>query len=430
MGIDLLLSSLIIAVLVLISGFFSGSETALTAASRAKLHKLGMEGNSKAKMASRLREDKEGLIGTVLLGNNAVNILASALATSLAIRYLGENGVATATVIMTVVVLVFAEVLPKTYAFYHAEKVSLLVAPLCTLLVKVFGPITKAVQLTVNAVMHVFGMDKEGGDVVSAADALRGAIALHQREGGMLRSYRYMLDSVLNLTDTEVKDVMTHRKNMFTLSVDLPTEELVHSILENHHTRVPLWKETPDNIVGVMHVRDILKLSANATAAVKRSRLMEVMKEPWFIPETTPLGKQLTQFRNRRSHLALIVDEYGDLVGLITLEDILEEIVGEIEDEHDEEVSGIAKLKDGAYRIDGELAVRDINRRLDWGLPDSEAATIAGLVIHELEAIPKVGDIFMMYGYEIKVLKRRKNQITSFKIRKLVKKSPAGDKKA
>jgi Mg2+/Co2+ transporter CorB len=416
---DLVFSLLFIFALILCSAFFSCSETGLTAASKAKLHSLAKEGNKRAKMAEQLRLQKEGLIGTILLGNNAVNILASALATSLAIRYWGQEGVAIVTVIMTLVILIFAEVLPKTYALYQSEKISLIVSPILTLLVKLFGPITLFVQMTVNALMRVLGLDHKEQGLVSDKDALRGAIALHHHEGSVLKSYRHMLDSVLDLAEIEVHEVMTHRRNIFSVSINLPTKELVEKVLSSNHTRIPIWQDRPDNIIGVLHVRDLVSLCSKEPENIKKSRLKKLIKEAWFIPETTPIGKQLSQFRNRRNHLALVVDEYGDLIGLITLEDILEEIVGDIEDEHDVSSASLRKLKDSAYRVAGDLPVRDINRKLDWNLPDDDAPTIAGLVIHDLERIPSVGDIFMLYGYEFKILKKRNNQITSIKIRKL-----------
>ncbi len=423
MEIDLILTLLFICILIFCSAFFSGSETGLTAASRAKLHTLAKEGNKSAKLAEKLRENKDALIGTILLGNNAVNILASAIATSLAIKYWGEDGVAIATILMTLVVLVFAEVLPKTYAIYQAEKISLFVAPLLTLLVKILGPITHCVQIAVNSLMRLLGLDQNQESLVSGADALRGAIALHHTEGGVLRSYRYMLDSVLDLADIEVHEVMTHRKNIFAVNADLPASELVEMVLNSSHTRIPLWRGKQDNIIGILHVRDVIALCSKDPENIKKTRLKKLIKEPWYIPETTPIGKQLSQFRNRRNHLALVVDEYGDLIGLITLEDILEEIVGDIEDEYDISNVNLRKLKDGAYRAAGDLPVRDINRKLDWNLPDDDAPTLAGLIIHDLESIPNVGDVFMLFGYEFKILKKRNNQITSIKMRKLHKKS-------
>lgn len=425
MELDWALTLFFIFLLIFCSAFFSGSETGLTAASRAKLHSLAKEGNKNAKMAENLRENKDGLIGTILLGNNAVNILASAMATSLAIQYWGEDGVAIATILMTIFVLIFAEVMPKTYAIYQAEKISLFVAPLLTLLVKIFGPITGAVQVAVNYFLSLLKLDRNQQSMVSGKDALRGAIAIHHTEGGVLRSYRHMLDSVLDLADIEVHEVMTHRKNIFAVNADLPAEELVQKVLSSSHTRIPLWKNDPDNIIGVLHVRDVIALCTKETERVKKSKLNKLIKEPWFVPETTAIGKQLSHFRTRKNHLALVVDEYGDLVGLITLEDVLEEIVGDIEDEYDISQINVRKLKDGAYRVAGDLPVRDINRKLDWNLPDDDAPTIAGLIIHDLETIPEVNEVFMLYGYEFKVLKKRNNQLTSIKIRKLQHKKKA-----
>ncbi|PIR37213.1 MAG: hypothetical protein COV35_10665 [Alphaproteobacteria bacterium CG11_big_fil_rev_8_21_14_0_20_39_49] len=419
---DLILPLLSIFLLLLMSGFFSGSETGLTAASRAKIHKLETGGDKRAALVSKLRDDKDGLIGTILLGNNAVNILASALATSLAIKYFGEQGVVYVTIIMTMMVLVFAEVLPKTYAFYNAEKVALFVARPLIVLVKILSPITKTVQKMVDLLMKMIGVTKDGEEDLEASDEIRGTIDLHHKEGKMIKREKDMLSSVLDLAALEVEEVMIHRKNIYSIDIDESPSEIITKVLDSSFTRIPLWKNKPDNIVGVLHTKALLKSLRGFDGDIEKIDILEIANKPWFVPETNTLSNQLHQFRVKRNHIAMVVDEYGALVGLITLEDVLEEIVGQIDDEHDDITSIAKKMPDGSYRIKGDTSIRDINRRLDWNLPDEEANTMAGLIIHESESIPEIGQEFQFYGVKFKIDRKKNNQITSIVASKLPKK--------
>jgi Mg2+/Co2+ transporter CorB len=414
---SILLQLIGIAVLILISAFFSGAETGLTALSKAKIYKLKMGGDKRADLVTRLRGDKDALIGTLLLGNNAINILASALATSLAIHLYGDKGVLYSTIIMTVLVLVFAEVMPKTYAFYNAEKVSLSVAKPLSLFVMLLSPITKLVQVMVDAFMGLFGVNKKNVDTLTASDELRGAIEMHHHEGRVVKRERDMLGSVLDLTETEVGEIMVHRKKMLTVNIDQTPAKLIAQVLSKNHTRIPVWKERPDNIIGLLHTKSILKLMHRKKGKVKSNEIMKTLVSPWFVPETNTLSNQLLQFRKKRMHMAIVVDEYGDLVGLVTLEDILEEIVGQIDDEHDQSSAGqIKKSKDGYVEVSGEMSIRDLNRQMDWNLPDDVATTIAGLIIHEAETIPNVGQKFLFHSFAFKILKKRGNQVTMVRI--------------
>jgi Mg2+/Co2+ transporter CorB len=410
----------VVIVLILASAYFSAAETGLTAASRARIHRLKTAGDKRAAIVSRLRADKERLIGTLLLGNNAVNILASSLATSVAIGYLGEEqGVIVSSVLMTVLILVFAEVLPKTYAFYNAEKVAMNVAPSLNILIKILFPISRAVQFTVDVIMVVMRLKKKSASVLSPMDELRGAIELHHHEGKVVKRDKDMLRSILDLSDTEVEEVMVHRKNIYSIDINQPATDIVTKVLDSRFTRVPLWSGETDNIVGVLHVKALLKALRSYDGDINNLNVLDVAIKPWFVPETNSLSNQLFQFREKRNHMALVVDEYGMLVGLITLEDILEEIVGHIDDEHNSVSLGIKKLKDGSYRIKGDNTLRDINRHLDWNLPDDEATTIAGLIIHEAGSIPSAGDEFKFHDFWFKIDKKKNNQITSVLVRKL-----------
>lgn len=419
---DLLFYLLAIAGLLIFSGFFSGSETGLTAISRARVHKLAMDGNRRARLVGHLRKQKENLIGAILLGNNLVNIAASALATSMFIQVFGEEGVAYATLVMTLLVLIFAEVLPKTYAIIHPERVALAVAPIFTVLIPLLSPITRAIHWIVRMTFRLFGVELTTyPQLISASEALRGAIQLHHEEGEMVKLERDMLGGVLDLGEIEVGEIMEHRKNVFAVNIDLSTGEIVDEVLGARHSRIPFWKDSPDEIVGVLHVRDLMKELKECRGDLEKVHVGELLKEPWFVPETTSLRDQLIAFRRKQSHLALVVDEYGVFQGLVTLEDIIEEIVGQIQDEYDESYRRVRKQKDGSYLVEGSMTIRDLNRYLDWNLPDEHASTVAGLLIHAAEAIPEEGEEFTFHNCRFRVMRKEENQLTSLRIQPLPK---------
>ena len=416
--------------LLLLSAFFSGSETALTAVSRAKLRRMADQGSKAARRVIGLTDDGETLIGAILIGNNVVNILATSLATSLALSIFGDSGVAIATLVMTVLVMIFAEVLPKTYAFANSEKASLLASRPIALLVRLFYPIVMAVQFIVRGALSLFGLklDKDA-HVLSheAHDEIRGAIDLHHYEsGGVEKSDRDRLVGALDLGDREVSEVMMHRRNIMMLNADSPPQELIEAVLQSAYTRIPLWRDEQENIVGVIHAKDLLRAvdklirrDGGGLEGVDNLDILKIAMEPWFVPDTTSLSDQLREFLSKKSHFALVVDEYGALQGLITLEDIIEEIVGEIEDEHDIQTDGVTRESDGAFLADGTVTIRDLNRYFDWNLPDEEATTIAGLVIHEAQAIPAQGQSFVFHDFRFDIVTRVRNQITQLRIRPL-----------
>lgn len=410
---------IVIFVLLMMSAFFSGSETGLTGASRAKIHKLKVEGNKRANMVSKLRKQKEQLIGAILLGNNAVNILASALATTVALEYFGDEGVFYVTIILTLLVLIFAEVLPKTYALRHAEKVALFVSPVFILLVKMLSPVTWFVQVIVDGVLNLFGANHpEASSEAEGTDALRGAIELHHDEGAVVKHDRDMLGSILDLSETEVGEIMIHRKELEMIDIAEPTANIIERVLSSRFTRLPVWEDNPDNIIGLMHSKTLMRALRNYEGPLEELDIRTQINEPWFVPETTTLKDQLQAFREKHSHFAFVIDEYGALMGAITLEDVLEEIVGQIEDENDSKISKIRKTADGSYLVDGKVTIRDINRELDWTLPDAEAVTIAGLIIHEAQLIPEIGQVFHFHDCRFEIMKKQRNQILSVKIRK------------
>lgn len=407
-----------IFVLLVLSAFFSGSETALTAASRPLMHQMEQNGDRKAGIVNRLRDESDRLIGTVLLGNNLVNILASALATSLLITVFGDAGVVYATIGMTLLVLVFAEILPKTYAFRNANRLAPLIAPGVNGLVIVLSPVTRTIQVLVNGIFRLFGAETRMKETIGpSAEELRGAIELHIGEGhDGVRDERAMLRSILDLVEVEVAEIMIHRKNVVMIDAGEPPETIVSQVLASPFTRIPLWKDEPENIVGIIHAKALLRAVQSAGGHITGVDVASLAAPPWFVPNSTSLLDQLQAFRRRREHFALVVDEYGSFMGIVTLEDILEEIVGDIVDEHDIPAAGVLRQSDGSYIVQGSVTIRDLNRSFEWGLPDEDASTIAGLILHEARRIPDVGQAFMFHGMRFVILRRHRHQITSIRI--------------
>lgn len=403
--------------LLLLSGFFSGSETALTAASRPLMHRLEQEGNQKAVIVNRLHAHKDHLISTILLGNNLVNILASALATSVLITLFGEAGVAYAAISMTLLVLLFSEILPKTYAFRTSNKTALNIAPLIGGLVFLMTPITVALQLIVCSCFRIFGIRLETTEAIGpSSDELRGVIDLRESKNETMRKERAMLRSVLDLQKVEVGAIMTHRTDLVAINADDAPDVIIEQVLDSTYSRLPLWRDEPDNIIGVLHAKALFRAVRDRENNLEGLNVTAFSAEPWFIPETTLLYDQLQAFQERHEHFALVVDEYGSLQGIVTLEDILEEIVGNIDDEHDMAVEGVRAESGGSYLVDGTVTIRDLNREFEWQLPDKGAATLAGLLLHDSRRIPKVGQVFTFHNFRFEVLARERNQITLVRI--------------
>jgi Mg2+/Co2+ transporter CorB len=425
----MLLSSFgVVVLLLIISAFFSGSETALTAVSRGRMHQLEIDGSHAAQAVNRLVADRERLIGALLLGNTFVNILASSLVTSLLETRLGPRAVVVTTGIMTLVILVFAEVLPKTLAIARTDRFALAVAPPLRRIVGVLAPIVASVQWLVWRVLFLFGVKPEQSEeetTEAAHDDIRGSVALHHQEGSVEREHRNMIGGILDLRELQVADVALHRTSMTSVDADLPPQEILAAVTDSHHTRVPLWRGEPENIIGVLHTKHLAQALLEKKGDITAIDIPALAMPPWFVPDTTTLEEQLEAFRERRSHFALVVDEYGALQGLVTLEDILAEIFGELPDEHQaEERPDLRKRPDGSYLVDGSMSVRDINRELDWNLPDDGATTIAGLVIQESGTIPEPGQRFAFFGFKFEVLRRQRNQLTALRIIPPVKAPP------
>ena len=423
MSLDDLLALAGIAICLLLSAFFSGSETALTTSSRASMLQLEKQGNRRAAIVNRLLAARERLLGALLFGNNAVNIAASSMATGLLLYWFGDVGVIYATLVMTFLIVVFSEVLPKTAAINAPDRIALEVARPMDWVVRIFGPVLMAIEAFVKWLLRLFGIRVgENQAILSGHEELRGAVDLLHREGSVEKLDRDMVGGILDLRELEVSDVMLHRTKMVTLNCADPPEEVVSGVLAAPVTRFPVWRDTPENIVGILHSKDLLRALQAAGGDAGQVDINALMTPPWFVPDTTPLYEQLKAFRRSKSPIALVVDEYGDLMGLVTLEDILEEIVGDITDEHDIAVEGVRPQLDGSVNVDGSVPIRDLNRAMDWNLPDAEATTIAGLVIHEARSIPDVGQSFTFHGFRFSVLRKQRNRITALRIMPLVRK--------
>ncbi len=415
--VDVWTAVVIVAICVFLSALFAGSETALTAASHARMHSLEKEGDKRAAAVNRLLRQRNRMIAALLLGGTLVNIGGSAFTTSVLVVVAGDNGAIYATIIMTVLLLVFAEVLPKTLAINHPDETSLRVAKFIAPFVRIVGPLLAGVEYVVLMVLKMMGVEVgHGRTVLSPYDELKSAVDILHEEGNVERSARDMFGGVLDLQVLHVSDVMIHRTKMRTIDADLPPAQIVREVLSSPFTRMPLWRERPDNFVGVLHSKDMLRALNAAGGDASKISVDDVMLAPWFVPEATTLEDQLEAFLKRKTHFSLVVDEYGEVMGLVTLEDILEEIVGDIRDEHDLAVQGVRPQPDGSVLVDGAVPVRDLNRVMAWELPDEEATTIAGLVIHEAGAIPEAGQVFTYHGFRFEVMRKIRNRVTALKV--------------
>ena len=421
------MTSAAILLLILFSAFFSGSETALTAASRGKLRAAMDRGSRGAALALKITEDNERLIGSVLLGNNLVNILATSLATALFTRLLGDGGVAMATLIMTFLVLIFAEVLPKTYAITNPEAAAATVAPPIRLVILIFSPVVAAIRALVRVLLKLIGVQTDpDSQILAVREEIAGALQLGHSEGVVEKEDRDRILGALDLAERTVEEIMLHRSGIESIDAEAEPRAILQQCLDSNHTRLPVYRGEPENIIGMVHAKDLLRAMYDTMAqagergfaALDDFRITEVMMKPYFVPDTTTLADQMRNFLRRRTHFALVVDEYGSLEGLITLEDILEEIVGEIADEHDPDAEHqVSAGEDGWFWLDGAMTIRDLNRAADWSLPDDEANTIAGLVIHEAQMIPTVGQRFSFHGFRFEVMERDNNRITRLRVR-------------
>jgi Mg2+/Co2+ transporter CorB len=415
-----------IVICLLVSAFFSASETALTASSRAAMMRLEKQGNRDAGIVNRLLAKRERLLGAILFANNLTNIAASTLATGLLLTFFGKTGIIYATLVMTVAIFVLAEVLPKTAAFNAPDRMSLAVAKPVESTVRWLGPILMTVEWLVRLILRGVGMPVgKIQSILSPREELRGTVDLMHRAGVVEKSDRDMMGGLLDLRELVVSDVMVHRTKMVMLDADQPPRELIDAVLAAGVTRIPLWRGSADNVIGVLNAKEVWRALHAAGGDAAKIDITALAKPPWFVPDTMPLAEQLKVFRHRKTPFALVVDEYGELEGLVTLEDIVEEIVGDITDEHDIAVPGVRPLPDGSVNVDGAVPVRDLNRAMDWNIPDDEATTVAGVVIHEARSIPEPGQSFTFHGFRFHVLRKTRNRITALRVTPLVRKITA-----
>ncbi len=408
----------LVAVCLLAASYLSAAETAITGVSRPRMHRLAQQGNRRAVLVNGLLDRKDAVVSATLIGNSVLNIFSASLSTAVLTDLFGTAGVFYATLAITVLVVLFVEVLPKTWALLQADRMALGLAPSLNVVLMILGPISSAAARAARVFLGLFGVHGHGhGDAQAQDDMLRGAIELHGEGqiGEAAPAEKAMLRSVLDLGDQTVGDVMTHRGNVALIDADQPTDVIVTQVLAAPYTRIPLYRGQPDNIVGVVHAKDLFR-AVKAAGGPEGVKIDDVLTPPWFIPEATALFDQLEAFRARHEHFAIVVDEYGALRGIVTLEDIIEEIVGDIEDEHDAIKRGVVRREDGSMICQGDVPIRDLNREFGWNLPQDVAITIAGLVLHEARRIPEVGQIYAFYGFRFEILKREGTRIAELRI--------------
>jgi Mg2+/Co2+ transporter CorB len=388
--------------------------------------RLEKQGNRDAGIVNRLMATRDRLLGVILFANNFTNIAASTVATGLLLVHFGGSGVIYATFVMTLLIFIFAEVLPKTAAFNTPDRIALVVAQPIERTVQLLSPLLRGVEWLVRWILRGLGMPVgKIQSILSPDEELRGAVDLMHRAGVVEKHDRDMMGGLLDLRELTVSDVMVHRTKMVMLDADESPRELVDAVIAAGVTRFPLWRNSPDNVIGVLNAKEVWRALQAAAGDIDSIDVAGLAKPPWFVPDTTPVAQQLKAFRHRKTPFALVVDEYGELEGLVTLEDIVEEIVGDITDEHDIAVPGVRPLPDGSVNVDGSVPIRDLNRVMDWSIPDDEATTIAGIVIHEARSIPEPGQSFTFHGFRFQVLRKTRNRITALRVAPLARKVTA-----
>ncbi|MGM0475590.1 MAG: HlyC/CorC family transporter [Pseudomonadota bacterium] len=392
---------LLLGLLIVLSAFFSSSETGLISLNRYRLRHLAGSGHAGAQRAERLLKRPDRLIGVILLGNNFVNILASALATIIALRLLGEAGIAVATGLLTLVILIFAEVTPKTLAALHPERIAFPASVVLGPLLRVLYPLVWIVNVVANTLLSGLGVSphRHQGQALSREE-LRTVV--NEADAMIPRRHQNMLLSILDLEKVTVEDIMVPRNEMAAIDLDDDWDTILDTITRSQHTRLPVYSGGPENVVGILHLRHVVHRLAGGEFG--REDLEAAMREPYFVPEATTLHHQLVNFQQQRRRIGLVVDEYGDLRGLVTLEDILEEIVGEFTTDPAESMREVHPQEDGTYLVDGSASNRELNRMLQWELPTTGPKTLNGLILEYMETIPEPGTSFRLAGYPMEVV--------------------------
>ena len=419
-----------IILLLAANGFFVAAEFAIVKVRGIRIEALAEQGGRAARMSLRILHNVEAYLSACQLGITMASLglgwIGEPAVASLLTPLLHPLGFGDATVhtiafivgflIFSSLHIVVGEQVPKTLAIRKAEPMTLWVAyPLHAFYLLCF-PMNWALNKASRAILSMFGVAEVSHHDVFSGEELRGLIDVSRQHGMVRKQERDMLGGILDLAELDVSEIMTHRKDISSINADLPPNEIFKQIIDSPFTRYPLWRGDPDSILGVVHAKDMLAHARNHPEALASLDVVSLATPPWFIPDTTGLLHQLLAFRQRHSHLAFVVDEYGALMGLVTLEDILEEIVGEITDETDVEAVGMEPQADGSVLVSGSVTVRDLNRRFDWQLPDDQAATVAGLLIYEAQKIPEVGQKFSFHSFRFEVLRRQHNQIILLRI--------------
>jgi Mg2+/Co2+ transporter CorB len=412
------ISFYIVAICLIFSAFFSASETALTSISKAYVLSKAQNGSKRARLIHKMLSEPQKLITTLLIGNNIVNIFFTIIATELFIKYVGNSNTLVLGLIITLIVLILAEILPKTYAVSRSIEVSFLLSPLIYLIIIILSPITW-IFLSINKFLLKYVLKnkrKKSSDYNGTVDTLRGAIELFNREeddAKLLMQEKEMLHSVLDLTELKAEDIMNHRKNIFCIDINDKKENIIENLINSAYTRIPVFKNNPDNIIGIINVKDIFK---SYYKNPKEIDLNSIVKKAYFIPETTYIIDLLTYFKEKQERLALVVDEYGTFMGIITLGDIIEEITGELKITEQHNINEIIHKNKDSFIVAGDLKIRDLNRKMGWELPDEEFTTVAGLILYETGKIPNVGNVFIFHNFKFEILEKRRHQLMKIKI--------------
>lgn len=418
-----ILFTLTIACLIGVAGFIAGAETAITGASKAQLYHLAKKKNPRAKKVIELKDEMTTAIGTILVVNQMVVYLIPIVSTLFALRYFSPGETAVMQTVIAILLMTYAEIFPKMVAIKFTMEYALFVAPFVKVIVFCLKPFIGILEGCARISMKLLRLDVNDSNVRENQDEeLRGAIEMRVSDGSEDEEQKkIMLKGILDLEDIRVTQAMIHRKNMVAIDSSLPIEKIAEELITCQFSRIPVWKDSPENITGILKTKTFFRALQMCNGNIENIKINTLVSQPWFIPETTHLLEQLQNFRKKREHFAVVVDEYGDLMGCITLEDILEEIVGNIGDEYDEKTDeNIKKQADGSAVVYGSTPIRDINRELNWNIPEEDATTIAGYIMGELRKIPDAGQVYNLAGYRIEILRRQKNQIVSVRISAIV----------
>ncbi len=411
-----LLTFIVVILCLGFSAFFSASETAITGISKSYLLSQTQKGNTRAKLLSDLLKQPDNIITTLLIGNNVANIFFTTIVTSYVITHFGTGYTIVTGLSITLVILALAEILPKTYAFSNPNHVAIATSPIVFVIIVLLYPLS-LLFLYLNRLFLKLVRHKHKSNSFGSVDNLRGAIEMLEREeesNNITSQEKEMLHSILDLNDLTVSSIMKHRKNVFCIDIDDPTESIINKAINSAYTRIPVFRDRPDNIIGIINVKDVFKAYKQTNG--KSIEIKKLTAKPYFIPESTYVIDLLMVFRDKHERIALIVDEYGSFMGILTLGDILEEITGELRNfEQIQQNEYIHKIGD-SYIVDGDYKIRDLNRKMFWKLPDEEFTTVAGLILYETGKIPNVSNVFVFHNFKFEILEKKRHQLVKIKI--------------